>query len=74
MKGILAMFLEILGILAVVLYLGFNFVTAKTHSAKEMKAKFITGQCVVGAILTNIFYIPAWALKLIRSIVVATVK
>lgn len=68
------MILEVLGILTIVLYIGFNLITAKTHSAREMRDEFVSGQCLVGAILANIFYAPAWVLKLLRSVVVATVK
>ena len=68
------MLLQILGMITIVLYVGFNLVTAKTHSAKEMKAEFITGQCAVGVVLANLFYAPAWALKFIRGIIVAAVK
>lgn len=68
------MILEVLGIIAIVLYVGFNLFTAKTHTAKEMRNEFISGQCLVGVVCANIFYAPAWVLKLLRSIVVATVK
>jgi hypothetical protein len=32
-------------------------------SVKEMKARFIIGQNIVGMVASNIFYCPAWALK-----------
>lgn len=68
------MALKILGIVTIIAYAGFNLVTAKTYSAREMREEFIAGQCTVGVICANIFYAPAWVLKLVRKIVVATVK
>ena len=68
------MLLNVLGIITICLYVGFNLLTAKTHTAREMRDEFITGQCAVGVVLANIFYAPAWALKLLRGIVVAVVK
>lgn len=68
------MALKILGIVTIIAYAGFNLVTAKAYSAREMRDEFITGQCTVGVVCANIFYAPAWFLKLVRKIVVATVK
>ncbi len=45
------------------LYLAFNCVISKMMSVKEMKARFIIGQNIVGMVASNIFYSPAWALK-----------
>ena len=59
---------------AVLLYVAFIFVTAHLLDAREMKKKFIDGQCVAGKIFANIFYAPAWLLKGIRFIVVSVVK
>lgn len=68
------MFLRVLGIVTIIAYAGFNLFTAKTYSAREMREEFITGQCTVGVICANVFYAPAWVLKLLRKIVVTTVK
>ena len=61
-------------IIVVVLYTAFNLITAKLYSAREMKHDFIDGQCVVGKVFANIFYLPAWVLKGLRFIVVAMIK
>lgn len=61
-------------IIIVVLYTAFNLITAKLFSAREMKHDFIDGQCVVGKVFANIFYLPAWVLKGLRFIVVAMIK
>lgn len=68
------MVLKILGIVAVIAYIAFNLIVAKTHSVKEMKSEFVMNQCVVGMVCANIFYAPAWFLKVIRGIVVTMVK
>lgn len=56
------------------IYMVFNFVTAKLMNSKEMKQEFVDGQCAVGRIFANVFYAPAWVLKAIRFIVIATIK
>lgn len=61
-------------IIIVVLYTAFNLITAKLYSAREMKHDFIDGQCIVGKVFANIFYLPAWVLKGLRFIVVAVIK
>lgn len=61
-------------IIIVVLYTAFNLITAKLYSAREMKHDFVDGQCVVGKVFANIFYLPAWVLKGLRFIVVAVIK
>ncbi len=40
----------------------------------EMKSRFIDGQCIVGRIAANAFYSFAWLVKVIKFIVVKTVK
>lgn len=56
------------------LYVAFNIVTSMLMGAKEMKVKFIDGQCVVGKIAANIFYAPAWLLKGLKFIAVKFIK
>lgn len=68
------MFFNILGIFAVVAYAVFNIIVAYTHSAREMREEFIEGQCVAGMIFANLFYAPAWVLKIIRGFVMSVVK
>lgn len=68
------MFLEILFILTMVIYIVFNLIVAYTHSVKEMCDDFIKGQCIAGMIFANLFYAPAWVLKLLRGFVVSVVK
>lgn len=43
-------------------------------TTKEMQTKFVDGQNVVGKIATNIFYAPAWFLKLLKITIIKTVK
>ncbi len=66
--------MKILIIAFICLYIVFNIVTSKLLTAKEMKNKFIDGQCVVGRIAANAFYGFAWLLKGIKFVVVKTVK
>lgn len=68
------MFLQILGILTIVAYVVFNLIVAHTHTVKEMREDLIKGQCIAGMIFANIFYAPAWVLKIVRGFVVAVIK
>ena len=68
------MAVKIILIVIAFLYAAFNVLTAKLMSAKQMRESFIDGQCTVGVIFANIFYAPAWFLKAIRFLVVATIK
>lgn len=66
--------MNILIIIVICLYVAFNIVTSRLLTAKEMKSRFIDGQCVVGKIAANAFYCVAWFLKGVKFIVVNTVK
>jgi hypothetical protein len=66
--------MKILIIALICLYAAFNFVTAKLMNAKEMKEDFIDGQCIVGKIAANIFYLPAWVLKGLKFTIDILVK
>ena len=68
------MFIKILVTLVIVLYAGINIFTSKICSAEEMREDLIDGQCAVGMICANVFYAPAWALKLLKHIVLVTIK
>lgn len=68
------MITKIILIVLVCIYAAFNFLTAKLMNAKEMKHEFVDGQCVVGRVFANIFYLPAWVLKALRFVVVSLVK
>jgi len=68
------MLTEIIVIIAITLYLAFNVLTAKLYTTKELKQCIIDGQCAVGMVFANVFYAPAWILKLVRHLVVAIVK
>lgn len=61
-------------VILLIIYAVINLITAKLWSVKEMKHDFIEGQCLVGRIFANIFYAPAWLLKGIRIVVLATIK
>lgn len=63
-----------IGFIIVGLWLAINCITAKVMDAKEMQAKFLDGQNIVGKIATNIFYAPAWLLKFIKVTIIKTVK
>ncbi|GEM_PF-2610934 len=66
--------MNILIITIICLYLAFNIVTSKMLTAKEMKTRFIDGQCIVGKIAANAFYSIAWLLKGLKFIIINTVK
>ncbi len=66
--------MKILTISIICLYIAFNIVTSKMLTAKEMKSRFIDGQCIVGKITANAFYSVAWLLKGLRFIIINTVK
>ena len=66
--------MKALFIMIVILYTAFNLITAKLYSAQEMKQGLIDNQCIVGMIFANVFYLPAWALKGLRCIVVGAIK
>lgn len=65
---------KILTIAAVIFYGVCNLVMAYRRDASEMYGEIIEGQCVVGKICANIFYIPAWFLKGLRATVLYLVK
>lgn len=66
--------MNILIITIICLYIVFNIVTSKMLTAKEMKSRFIDGQCIIGKIAANAFYIIAWLLKGLKFIIINTVK
>ena len=46
-----------------------NGYVAHTMSAAEMRDEFVTGQCTVGRIFANVFYSPAWLLKVVKILI-----
>lgn len=68
------MFLRVLGVITIIIYVVFNLIVAYTHSVKEMREELIDGQCTIGKILANVFYAPAWSLKIVRVFVVSLIK
>lgn len=66
--------MRIVVIVVVVIYAIFNIIMANRYSAKEMYDEIIVGQCPVGKFFANIFYLPAWILKGLRVVILATVK
>lgn len=68
------MLTKIILVLLITLYFVLNFITAKLYDIREMKQAFIDGQCTVGMVCTNAFYSPAWALKLLRFVVLMLIK
>lgn len=67
---IFTIFLIVLG----VIYAGFIIQATGWMTINDMKRKFWDEQTVIGKVLLNIFYLPAWALKLLRIALVAVVK
>lgn len=53
----------------IVMWLATNIYVAVTESADEMRGDFIINQCFVGKIFSNIFYMPAWLLKVLKAII-----
>lgn len=66
--------MNIIVFLIILLWLAFNCIVSKAMTTKEMQTKFVDGQNVVGKIATNIFYAPAWFLKLLKITIIRTVK
>lgn len=46
-----------------------NLYVATTETAEEMQDDFIKGQCLIGKICSNLFYAPAWGLKILKEII-----
>lgn len=67
-------FWTVLGIIFAMAWVVINLVTAYKRSATEMGRCYVEGQCTVGMICANIFYAPAWFLKVLRAIVVYAIK
>lgn len=62
-------------VIAAVVFYGFcNLWMAYRRSARGMYKEIIDGQCVVGLICANIFYLPAWVLKGLRKVILVLVK
>lgn len=57
-----------------IFYIVCNIVMAYQFDASEMYDEIIDGQCLVGKIFANIFYLPAWVLKGLRAVVLCLVK
>lgn len=66
--------MNIIVFLIILLWLAFNCIVSKAMTTKETQTKFVDGQNVVGKIATNIFYAPAWFLKLLKITIIKTVK
>ena len=68
------MILTIIAIILGLIYAGFIIQATGWMTINDMKEKFWDEQTVLGKVLLNIFYLPAWALKLLRIALVAVVK
>lgn len=68
------MILTIIAIILGLIYAGFIIQATGWMTINDMKKKFWDEQTVIGKVLLNIFYLPAWALKLLRIALVAVVK
>lgn len=67
-------FFIILAIILGAIYAGFIIQATGWMTIGDMKKKFWDEQTVVGKVLLNAFYLPAWALKFLRIALVAIVK
>lgn len=61
-------------ILLLIAWLVVNFITSKYKSSQQLASMILSGHCFVGKASAMIFYTPAWFLKAIREIVLATIK
>lgn len=68
------MIFTIIAIILGLIYAGFIIQATGWMTINDMKRKFWDEQTVIGKVLLNIFYLPAWALKLLRIALVAVVK
>lgn len=46
-----------------------NVYETYSKSGEEMYAELVNGQCVVGLVAANIFYAPAWILKVVKGFI-----
>lgn len=63
------LFLKIISIIALSLWAISNLYVAVTETEEEMRDDFVTNQCLVGKVCANIFYAPAWVLKVLKAII-----
>ena len=57
------MFTKIILAIVFVLYLAVNVWTAVCFDPRQMRERYVSGQCTVGLISAAVFYAPAWFLK-----------
>ena len=67
------MFFEIISLIIMINYFLLNFYVAFSMSSKDMKSDFIDNQILVGKIISNIFFIPAWFMKCLRFVILTTI-
>lgn len=68
------LFIKLIIAVIAVLYLAVNIWTTASYNPKEMRERYVEGQCNVGKISAAIFYAPAWFLKLFKGAVVRLIK
>lgn len=61
-------------IIATIAWLLSNIIVSKKMSAAQLGKMVYSGNCTVGKAFSSIFYAPAWILKGVRVIVLATIK
>lgn len=59
---------------AVLICAACNIIMTNRRSAAEMRKYLIDGQCFAGRVFANLFYLPSWILKVVRAVILATVK
>ena len=68
------MIFTIIAIILCLIYAGFIIQATGWMTINDMKRRFWDEQTIIGKVLLNIFYLPAWALKLLRIALVTVVK
>ena len=63
------MVFKIIMLLLVSAWAASNLYVVHLMSTKKMYNEFINGQCKVGAVFTNLFYLPAWALHFMSKLI-----
>jgi len=60
--------------IVLILYVAVNVWTAVSYDPRQMRERYVSGQCTVGLISAAIFYAPAWFLKVFKKAVVRIIK
>lgn len=61
-------------IIAAIVWVASNLIVSKKLSACQLKKLIYGGGCMAGKIFASLYYSPAWFLKGVRAVVLATIK